>query len=81
MLFRSATSVPLLLFASAARQIPLSTLGLLQYLAPSIQFLTGVFVYHETLNKGQVASFGLIWIGLIIFTWDSLRTVRRARMA
>ncbi|MGK2910626.1 MAG: EamA family transporter RarD [Sphingobium sp.] len=74
------TSVPLLLFATAARRMPLSTLGLLQYLAPTIQFLVGVFLYGETLNHGQIASFVLIWTGLIVFTVDSLRAARASRV-
>lgn len=74
------TSVPLLLFATAARRMPLSSLGLLQYLAPTIQFIVGVFLYSETLSRGQIASFVLIWIGLIVFTVDSLLTARASRL-
>ena len=70
------TSVPLLLFARAAHALPLSLLGVFQYLAPSVQFLIGVLVYHEPLGRTQVTSFVLIWIGLALFTIDSLR--RRA---
>lgn len=73
------TSVPLLLFATAARRMSFSTLGLLQYLAPSLQFLIGVGLYGETLSQGQIVSFGLIWIGLLVFTVDSLHAARTAR--
>jgi chloramphenicol-sensitive protein RarD len=73
------TSVPLLMFATAARRMPLSTLGLLQYLAPTLQFLVGVLLYGETLTRGQIVSFVLIWIGLLIFTADSLHAMRSAR--
>ncbi|MDX3908350.1 MAG: EamA family transporter RarD [Sphingobium sp.] len=73
------TSVPLLLFATAARRMPLSTLGLLQYLAPTLQFLLGVLLYGEKLSDGQVVSFVLIWAGLLVFTVDSLHAARSAR--
>ncbi|RVT43889.1 EamA family transporter RarD [Sphingobium algorifonticola] len=73
------TSLPLLLFATAARRMPLSTLGLLQYLSPTIQFFVAVLVFGESLNQGQIASFGLIWAGLAIYTVDSVRSARAAR--
>lgn len=75
------TSVPLLLFATAARRMPLSMLGLLQYLAPTIQFLIGVLLFDETPSRGQMISFVLIWAGLILFTVDLLRSTRAARLA
>ncbi len=61
------TTVPLLLFASAAKQIPLSMIGVLQYLAPSIQFLIGIFVYKEVFDNSRLIGFGLVWLALIIF--------------
>ena len=61
------TSVPLLLFATAARALPLHTLGLLQYLAPSLQFLIGWLLYQEPLDGLRLASFGLIWLALAIY--------------
>jgi len=67
------TTVPLLLFASAAHALPLSTLGVFQYLAPSGQFLLGVLLYHEVFGRAQATSFALIWCGLAIFTLDGLR--------
>lgn len=72
-----ATTVPLLLFAVAARRLPMATLGLLQYLAPAMQFLCGVLLFGETLNRGQLISFCLVWLGLILFAVDSLRAARR----
>ncbi|AUW56860.1 EamA family transporter RarD [Sphingobium sp. SCG-1] len=72
------TSVPLLLFATAARRLPLTTLGLLQYIAPTLQFIIGI-LYGETLSGGQMVSFGLIWAGLVLFTVDSVGNLRRAR--
>jgi chloramphenicol-sensitive protein RarD len=67
------TTVPLLLFATAARAMPLSLLGLFQYLAPTGQFLLGVLLYHEAFGRAQAMSFALIWLGLAVFTVDGLR--------
>jgi chloramphenicol-sensitive protein RarD len=61
------TTVPLLMFASAAKQIPLSMMGILQYLAPSIQFLIGIFIYKEVFDNSRLIGFGLVWLALIIF--------------
>ena len=61
------TSIPLLMFASAARQIPLTMIGVLQYVAPTLQFLIGVFLYHESFDKSRLIGFGLVWLALIIF--------------
>lgn len=77
----AVTTVPLLLFALAARRLPMATLGLLQYLAPTLQFLSGVFLYGEPLGRGQIVSFALIWLGLILFAADSYRAARQARTA
>ncbi len=63
-----ATAVPLLLFASGARLIPLSIVGLLQYIAPTIQFPIGVFVYHEAFTQTRFIGFSIVWMALIIFT-------------
>jgi len=65
------TSVPLLLFAYAARNIPLSTVGILQYIAPSLQFLIGVAVYREDFGKTDMVGFGLVWTALLIFSIES----------
>lgn len=61
------TTVPLLMFASAAKQIPLSMIGVLQYLAPTIQFLIGVFIYKETFDQSRLIGFSIVWLALIIF--------------
>jgi len=61
------TTVPLLMFASAAKQIPLTMIGVLQYLAPTIQFLIGVFVYKEEFDNTRLIGFGLVWLALVIF--------------
>lgn len=74
------TVVPLLLFASAARRVPLSTLGLLQYVTPVLQLLCGVVVFGETMPASRWAGFGIVWGALVVLTLDSLRTARiRAR--
>jgi chloramphenicol-sensitive protein RarD len=67
------TAVPLLFFAVGARALPLATVGLLQYVAPSAQFALGVFAYGEPFGGARVISFGLIWAGLVVFTADGLR--------
>jgi chloramphenicol-sensitive protein RarD len=61
------TSIPLLLFASAARQIPLTVIGILQFIAPTLQFLIGVFLYHEAFDQSRFIGFSLVWLALIIF--------------
>jgi chloramphenicol-sensitive protein RarD len=73
-----ATGLPLLLFGAAARLVPLSTLGFIQYIAPTLQFLIGVWVYGEDFSLDRMIGFGLIWIALAIFTADSFKS-RRAR--
>jgi chloramphenicol-sensitive protein RarD len=55
------------MFASAAKQIPLTMVGLLQYIAPTMQFLLGVFLYKEPFSHSQLIGFGIVWIALIIF--------------
>lgn len=71
-----ATAVPLLCFAAAARRLPLSTLGFLQYLSPTIQFLLAVFVYHEPFDAARLGAFALIWAALGVF---AVHTARRGR--
>jgi chloramphenicol-sensitive protein RarD len=67
------TTVPLALFTEGARRLPLSTLGLLQYMAPTLQFLCAVFVFGEAFGPTQLASFALIWAGLALYSFDALR--------
>jgi chloramphenicol-sensitive protein RarD len=71
-----ATAVPLLLFAGATRRIPLSTVGLLQYVTPLMQLAIGVFVYDEPMPPARLAGFVIVWIALAVFTVDSLRSAR-----
>jgi len=63
----AVTTIPLLMFASAAKQIPLSVVGLLQYIAPTIQFLIGIFIYKEAFDRSHLIGFGIVWVALIIF--------------
>jgi chloramphenicol-sensitive protein RarD len=67
------TAVPLLLFTSAARRLPLSTLGFLQYIGPTLQLLLAVLVYGEPFSRGQALAFSLIWLGLAAFSIDLAR--------
>jgi chloramphenicol-sensitive protein RarD len=70
------TAVPLILFGIAVVRIPLSTIGLMQYIAPTMHFVIGVAVYHEAMPAGRVAGFVLVWIALGILTVDALGTLR-----
>lgn len=75
------TAIPLLLFAGAARRLPLSTIGLIQYLTPVLQFLLGYLVDHEQMSPSRWAGFGLVWVALVILTADGLRLQRRNQLA
>ncbi len=77
----AVTAVPLLLFTAAARRLPYSTLGFLQYLAPSLQFLLAVLAFGEPLTRAHAICFGAIWTALALFTFDGLRAAHRARAA
>ncbi|MFC5460127.1 EamA family transporter RarD [Massilia niabensis] len=66
------TAIPLLLFASGARQIPLSILGLLQYLAPTIQFLLGVWLFKEAFSADRLVGFAMIWAALALYACEGL---------
>jgi chloramphenicol-sensitive protein RarD len=74
-----ATAVPLLLFASSARRVSLSTLGLTQYLAPIMQLLVGVLVQHEPMSAARWVGFGIVWLALVILTADSFVAARASR--
>jgi chloramphenicol-sensitive protein RarD len=75
------TAVPLLLYGVAARRVPLSTIGVLMYLNPILQFTWGVFVVREAMPATRWIGFVLIWIALVIFTVDLLLSNRAARRA
>jgi chloramphenicol-sensitive protein RarD len=71
------TALPLLLFGAAATRVSLTTIGLLQYIAPTMQFALGVLVYREEMPPMRWAGFGLVWLALIVFSWDGLAGRRR----
>ena len=70
------TAIPLIMFAIGARSIPLTVLGLLQYIAPTLQFLSGVFLFNEPFTHHQLIGFGIIWAALVIFTVENLYSRR-----
>lgn len=72
------TTVPLLLFAAAVRSVPLSVIGILQYIGPTLQFLLGVFVYDEPFSRMQLIGFSIVWAALAIYAEDSWRARRVA---
>ncbi|NTU65484.1 MAG: hypothetical protein HGB05_19305, partial [Chloroflexi bacterium] len=74
------TVVPLLMFASAVRLIPLSLIGIMQYIAPTLQFLIGVLIFGEAFTPTQFVGFGLVWLALIVFTSESFWARRQATM-
>jgi chloramphenicol-sensitive protein RarD len=71
------TTIPLLLFASSAHRIPLSTLGILQYITPTMQFLLGVFIYREPFNLFHLIGFCIVWLALILFWVEGYAAGRR----
>jgi chloramphenicol-sensitive protein RarD len=75
------TAIPLLLFGAGARLVPLATMGMLQYLAPVLQFAWGVFVVHEPMPASRWFGFALVWVALAVFTVDALRARRRVPVA
>ncbi|MFJ4711325.1 EamA family transporter RarD [Streptomyces sp. NPDC088785] len=74
------TAIPLVCFGAAAIRVPLSTLGLLQYLAPVFQFALGILYFHEAMPAERWAGFGLVWAALAVLTWDALRAARAGRI-
>jgi chloramphenicol-sensitive protein RarD len=70
------TALPLIMFAGAARRLPLSIIGLLQYLAPILQFLVGLLVFHEAMPAARWWGFALVWIALVVLSVDGLRSLR-----
>ena len=95
MLFRSAvitplalliasgviTAIPLFLFAYGARALPYSTVGVLQYITPTLQLLCGVLLYHESFGPARGAGFALLWVALLIYAADGLWRARSAARA
>jgi len=77
----AVTATPLLLFAAAAKRLPYATMGLLQYIAPTLQFLEAVWLFGEPVLPVHLATFALIWSGCALYAWDSLRAYRAAARA
>ncbi|GAB4432061.1 MAG: EamA family transporter RarD [Anaerolineales bacterium] len=75
------TSVPLLMFASAAQRIPLTMVGIMQYIAPTIQFLIGVFVFKEAFTSTKFIGFSMVWVALLIFWLESVLARRGQKTA
>lgn len=71
------TAAPLLAFASAANRLPLSSLGMFQFLAPTLAFLIAVLAYGEPFTPGHAVSFGSVWLALALFSWDALQRTPR----
>ncbi|REC94819.1 EamA family transporter RarD [Kushneria indalinina] len=71
------TVLPLVLFTMGARRLKLGTLGLMQYLTPTLHLLTGVFLFGEPFNQASLVTFGCIWAGLVLYTVDTLRAQRQ----
>jgi chloramphenicol-sensitive protein RarD len=75
------TVIPLTVFVYGARKIPYSTLGFIQYIAPTLQFLLGVFVYNEAFNLDKLIGFSFIWLALILYSLENLNFIRRNRIS
>ena len=73
------TAVPLFLFAYGARLIPYSTLGLILYITPSLQLLSGIFLYHESFSGARAIGFAMIWLALVIYGVDGVRRARQGK--
>ena len=73
------TALPLMAFAAATQRLDLATVGMLMYINPTLQFLTAVWLFDEPLQPARLASFGMIWIGLLVFSWSMWEKVRDRR--
>jgi chloramphenicol-sensitive protein RarD len=75
------TTLPLVLFASAAQKVPLVAMGMLQYVGPSLQFLLGLFWFREDVSTVRFVGFGFVWVALVLFTWGTILLEREKRLA
>jgi len=75
----AVTAIPLVLFAYGVRRVPLSAIGILQYVGPTLQLLTGVFVFHEPFSHTQLIGFGLIWAALVVYAVEGVWRNRRLK--
>jgi chloramphenicol-sensitive protein RarD len=71
------TAVPLLFFGASARRLPMTTIGLLQYFAPVLQFIVALTVFQEAMTADRWIGFGVVWLALLVLTVDMLRTARK----
>jgi chloramphenicol-sensitive protein RarD len=71
------TALPLLAFAAATQRLDLATVGMLMYINPTLQFVTAIWLFGEPMQVAQLLSFGLIWLGLLVFSWSAWRKYRR----
>jgi chloramphenicol-sensitive protein RarD len=72
------TAIPLILFGSAAKRLPLRFIGFIQYITPIIQFGIALLVFHEPMPAARWVGFGLVWLGLAALIWDAIRSNRSA---
>jgi chloramphenicol-sensitive protein RarD len=70
------TALPLMAFAAATQRLDLATVGVLMYVNPTLQFLTAIWLFDEPLQPARVVTFGLIWAGLLVFSWSAWRKAR-----
>ncbi|MET3176263.1 UNVERIFIED_ORG: chloramphenicol-sensitive protein RarD [Arthrobacter sp. UYCu721] len=75
------TAVPLVFFGASARRLPMTTIGLLQYVAPVLQFIVALVVFQEAMTPGRWIGFGVVWLALLVLTVDMLRATRKNSMA
>ena len=73
------TAIPLLLFSASVTRVPLTVIGMLQYLTPSLQFLVGLLIFGEDMPASRWIGFGLVWTALAILSADALRAAQRSR--
>lgn len=71
------TALPLLAFAAAAQRLDLASVGMLMYINPTLQFVTAIWLFGEPMRSAQLVSFGLIWLGLLVYSWSAWRKYRR----
>lgn len=74
-----ATAIPLILYASGAKRLRLSTIGMMQYIAPTMIFLIGIFIFKEELKQPQIIAFILIWLALALYTWSLFSSSRKQK--
>ena len=72
------SAIPLIIYANGAKRLRLSTIGILQYVAPTLIFLVAVFIFHEPFGQAQLIAFSMIWTALVIYTVSMLRGARKA---